>query len=54
MQPPEGMPKDVASLLAECWNHDPEKRPNAEKLKEKLEDLNQKYEAGEPSLLQGC
>ena len=53
MPPPDGMPREMITVLGECWNHEPEKRPTAEKLKEKLEELNKKFEAGDPSVMQG-
>ncbi|CAL2032392.1 unnamed protein product [Caenorhabditis brenneri] len=52
MPPPDGMPREMINVLNECWNHDPNKRPTAEKLKEKLEELNTKFEAGDASVLQ--
>uniref|UniRef100_A0A8R1DPQ1 Tyrosine-protein kinase n=1 Tax=Caenorhabditis japonica TaxID=281687 RepID=A0A8R1DPQ1_CAEJA len=52
MPPPENMPKDIVAILNECWNHDPTKRPTAEKLKEKMEEVNSKFETGNTTEIQ--
>ncbi|CAI5440509.1 unnamed protein product [Caenorhabditis angaria] len=39
MPPHSSMPSEMAEIMSEAWNHKPEKRPNAEKLREKLEEF---------------
>uniref|UniRef100_A0A8R1E0G8 Tyrosine-protein kinase n=1 Tax=Caenorhabditis japonica TaxID=281687 RepID=A0A8R1E0G8_CAEJA len=41
---PSKMPQSVADIMEECWHHSPEKRPSAEKMKERLEEAKTKYE----------
>uniref|UniRef100_A0A1I7SYY3 Tyrosine-protein kinase n=1 Tax=Caenorhabditis tropicalis TaxID=1561998 RepID=A0A1I7SYY3_9PELO len=42
LPPPAIMPPEVADIMKECWQADAEKRPNAEKLKEMLEEIGKK------------
>ncbi|CAI2337218.1 unnamed protein product [Caenorhabditis sp. 36 PRJEB53466] len=50
MPPPATMPEPIAEIMKECCSHEPDKRPTAEKLKEKLEEVSKKYEVACPSV----
>ncbi|KAK2906635.1 hypothetical protein Q8A67_005620 [Cirrhinus molitorella] len=45
MEPPDGCPPDVYSIITSCWEIDPKKRPPFHKLRERLEKELGKHQA---------
>lgn len=45
MNPHPSMPKEVVEVMQEAWNHDPAKRPTAEKLREKMDEINGAFDS---------
>ncbi|CAD6195522.1 unnamed protein product [Caenorhabditis auriculariae] len=52
MRPHASMPKEMEQILNDAWHHDPNKRPTSEKLRERLDELNLRINAGNKSQME--